>query len=132
MRPVDPIADLLTRIRNAQLARHEVVSVPASMIKIAVTHILRDEGFIKNYKCIRDRKQGIIKIALKYNEEGKGVIRGINRLSTPGRRLYVGVDKIPYVKNGLGCAILSTPKGVMVDRDARKNSLGGELICSVF
>ncbi len=132
MRPVDPIADLLTRIRNAQLARHEVVSVPASMIKIAVTHILRDEGFIKNYKCIRDRKQGIIKIALKYTEEGKGVIRGLDRMSTPGRRLYVGVDKIPYIKNGLGCAILSTPKGVMVDRDARKNSLGGELICSVF
>lgn len=132
MRPVDPIADLLTRIRNAQLARHEVVSVPASMIKIAVTHILKDEGFIKNYKCIRDRKQGIIKIALKYSEEGKGVIRGIDRVSTPSHRVYRGADKIPYIKNGLGCAIVSTPKGVMSDRDARKNNLGGELICSVF
>lgn len=132
MRPVDPIADLLTRIRNAQLARHEVVSVPASMIKIAVTHILKDEGFIKNYKCIRDRKQGIIKIALKYSEEGKGVIRGIDRVSTPSHRVYLGADKIPYIKNGLGCAIMSTPKGVMSDRDARRNNLGGELICSVF
>lgn len=132
MRPVDPIADLLTRIRNAQMARHEVVSVPASMIKIAVTHILREEGFIKNYKCIRDRKQGVIKIALKYTEEGKGVIRGLDRVSTPSHRVYVGVSKIPYVKNGLGCSILSTPKGVMSDRSARQNNLGGELICSVF
>ena len=132
MRPADPIADLLTRIRNAQLARHEVVSVPASMIKIAVTHILKEEGFIKNYKCIRDRKQGLIKIALKYSDDGKGVIRGIDRVSTSSRRVYVGVDKIPYVKNGLGCSILSTPKGVMSDRDARQKNLGGELICSVF
>jgi small subunit ribosomal protein S8 len=132
MRAADPIADLLTRIRNAQLARHEVVSVPASMIKIAVTHILKEEGFIKNYKCIRDRKQGLIKIALKYTDDGKGVIRKIDRVSTSSRRVYVGVDKIPYVKNGLGCAILSTPKGVMSDRDARQKNLGGELICSVF
>lgn len=132
MRPTDPIADLLTRVRNAQLARHEVVSVPASMIKIAITHILKEEGFIKNYKCIRDRKQGVIKIALKYSDDGKGVIRGIDRVSTSSLRRYVGVDKIPYVKNGLGCAILSTSKGVMSDRDARQKNLGGELICSVF
>lgn len=132
MRPVDPIADLLTRIRNAQMARHEVVSVPASMIKIAVTHILKDEGFIKNYKCIRDRKQGLIKIALRYTDDGKGVIRGLDRISTPSHRVYVGVGKIPYIKNGLGSSILSTSKGVMSDRDARKNNLGGELICSVF
>lgn len=132
MRAADPIADLLTRIRNAQLAKHEVVSVPASMIKIAVTHILKEEGFIKNYKCVRDRKQGVIKIALRYKDDGKGVIRGIDRVSTSSRRVYVGVDKIPFVKNGLGCAILSTPKGVMSDRDARKNNVGGEIICSVF
>ena len=132
MRPVDPIADLLTRIRNAQLARHEVVSVPASMVKIAITHILKEEGFIKNYKCIRDRKQGVIKIALRYSEEGKAVIHGIDRVSTPSRRVYVGAEKIPFVKNGLGCAILSTPKGVMSDRDARKVNVGGELICSVY
>ncbi|MCX6123642.1 MAG: 30S ribosomal protein S8 [Proteobacteria bacterium] len=132
MRPADSIADLLTRIRNAQMASHEVVSIPASMIKIALTHILKEEGFIKNYKCIRDRKQGIIKIALKYTEDGKGVIRGIDRISTSSRRVYVGVDKIPYVKNGLGCSILSTPKGIMSDRDARQKNLGGEIICSVF
>jgi small subunit ribosomal protein S8 len=132
MRAADPIADLLTRIRNAQLARHEVVSVPASMIKIAVTHILKEEGFIKNYKCVRDRKQGVIKIALRYHEDGHGVIRGIDRVSTSSRRVYVAADKIPYVKNGLGCAILTTPRGVMSDRDARKNNVGGEVICSVF
>jgi small subunit ribosomal protein S8 len=132
MRVNDSIADLLTRIRNAQLAKHEVVSIPASMIKIAVTHILKEEGFIKNYKCIRDRRQGVIKIALKYTEEGKGVIRKIDRVSTSSRRVYVGVDKIPFVKNGLGCNILSTPKGVMSDRDARLKNVGGEVICSVF
>ncbi|MEI6399633.1 MAG: 30S ribosomal protein S8 [Pseudomonadota bacterium] len=132
MRPNDPIADLLTRIRNAQKANHEVVSIPASMVKIAVTHILKDEGFIKNYKCIRDRKQGVIKIALKYAEDGKGAIRSISRVSTPSHRVYVGAEKIPYVKNGLGVAILSTPKGVMADREARQLNLGGELMCSVY
>ncbi|MEI6832714.1 MAG: 30S ribosomal protein S8 [bacterium] len=132
MRVNDPIADLLTRIRNAQQAKHEVVSVPASMVKIAVTHILKDEGFIKNYKCIRDRKQGVIKIALKYSDEGMGAIRNLSRVSTPSHRVYVGVDKIPYVKNGLGVAILSTPKGVMADREARQLNLGGEHICSVY
>lgn len=132
MRPNDPIADLLTRIRNAQKANHEVVSIPASMVKIAVTHILKDEGFIKNYKCIRDRKQGVIKIALKYAEDGKGAIRSISRVSTPSHRVYVGAEKIPYVKNGLGVAILSTPKGVMPDREARQLNLGGELMCSVY
>jgi small subunit ribosomal protein S8 len=132
MRPNDPIADLLTRIRNAQQANHEVVSVPASMVKIAVTHILKDEGFIKNYKCIRDRQQGVIKIALKYGEDGKGAIRNIARVSTPSHRVYVGADKIPYIKNGLGVAILSTPKGVMADREARQLNVGGELICSVY
>ena len=132
MRPNDPIADLLTRIRNAQQANHEVVSIPASMVKIAVTHILKDEGFIKNYNCIRDRKQGVIKIALKYTEEGKGAIRNISRISSPSHRVYVGVDSIPFVKNGLGISILSTPKGVMADREARQLNVGGEIMCSVY
>jgi small subunit ribosomal protein S8 len=132
MRPNDPIADLLTRIRNAQQANHEVVSIPASMVKIAVTHILKDEGFIKNYKCIRDRKQGVIKIALKYGEDGKGAIRNISRVSTPSHRVYAGVDSIPFVKNGLGITILSTPKGVMADREARQLNVGGEIMCSVY
>jgi len=128
----DPVSDLLVRVRNAQKAGHDVVSVPASTIKIAVTHLLKEEGFIRNYKCIRDRKQGILKIALKYREDGSGVILGLDRISKPGRRIYVGVEQIPYVKNGLGVAILSTPKGVMTDRDARKQRIGGELICSVY
>ena len=102
------------------------------MVKIAVTHILKYEGFIKNYKCIRDRKQGVIKIALKYSDEGQGAIRNISRISSPSHRVYVGADKIPYIKNGLGVAILSTPKGVMADRDARQQNVGGELICSVY
>ena len=128
----DPIADLLTRIRNAQQAGLDTVSIPASKIKIAIAHLLKEEGFIRNYKCIRDRKQGILKVALAYGDEGKGVILKINRWSTPGLRVYVGVDDIPDVKNGYGMAILSTPKGVMTDREARKLHVGGELLCSVF
>lgn len=132
MNAIDPIADLLVRIKNAQQAGQDVLTVPASMTKIALTHILREEGFVKNYKCIRDRKQGLIKIALKYSDSGVGVIRGCERISKPGRRVYVGVDKIPYVKNGLGMAILSTPKGIITDRDARKARVGGELLCSIY
>ncbi len=132
MRPTDPIADLLTRVRNAQMAGQEVISVPASKIKIAVTHILKEEGFLKNYKCVRDKKQGVIKIALKYKQDGKGVIIGLDRISTPSCRRYVGVDDIPWIKNGLGICILSTSKGVMSDRQAREQKLGGELICKVF
>lgn len=128
----DPIADLLTRVRNGQKAGHEVVSVPASKLKIAITDLLKAEGFIRNYKCIRDKKQGLIKIALKYDEEGVGAIRGIDRVSKPGRRVYLGAEKLPYVKNGYGVAIVSTSRGVVTDRDARKNNLGGEFICSVF
>lgn len=132
MKFTDPLSDLLTRLRNAQLANHEVVSIPASKLKIAVAHILRDEGFIRNYKCIRDGKQGILKVALKYNSNGKGVIKKIERVSKSSKRVYVGADTVPYVKNGFGIGILSTSKGVMTDRDARKNRLGGEYLCSVF
>lgn len=128
----DTLGDLLTRIRNAQSAGLETVSIPASGIKIAVTHILKEEGFLKNYKCIRDRKQGILKIALKYDEDGAGAIIGIHRTSTPSRRLYVGATNLPKIKNGLGVAIISTPKGIMTDRDARKAHVGGEYLCSVF
>jgi len=128
----DPIADLLCRVRNAQQAGLDTVSVPASKIKIAIAHLLKEEGFVKNYKCIRDRKQGVLKIALGYAEDGKAVIQQIKRHSTPSRRIYVGVEGIPYVKNGFGVAILSTPKGVMTDREARKAHVGGELLCSVF
>ena len=132
MKITDPIADLLTRIRNAQKARIDVVSVPASKMKIAIAHILREEGFIVNYKCIRDNKQGILKIALRYSESGVGVIREIQRRSKSSLRSYVGADAIPYVKNGFGIGILSTSKGVMTDREARKQHIGGEYLCSVF
>lgn len=132
MNVTDPIADLLTRIRNAQLAGHDVVVVPASKMKIAITAILKQEGFIRAFKCIRDSKQGVIKIALKYDEAGKGVIRTVERRSKPGRRLYVGAEKIPYVKNGFGLGIVSTSQGVLTCREARKRGIGGEYLCSVF
>jgi small subunit ribosomal protein S8 len=132
MNHTDPIADFLTRIRNAQKAGHDVVSVPASKIKITLAHILKEEGFIRNYKCIRDKKQGVIKVALKYKEDTSGVIRGLDRISTPSLRVYVPADKLPYVKNGFGVAILSTSSGIMTDREARKKHVGGEYLCSVF
>lgn len=128
----DPIADLLTRIRNGQKAGHEVVSIPASKIKIAIAHILKNEGFIKNYKCIRDSKQGILKVALKYSEEGRPGITDIDRISKPSHRIYVASDALPYVRNGFGLAVLSTSRGIMSDREARKAQVGGEHICSVF
>lgn len=132
MNITDPIADLLTRIRNAQHAGLEVVNVPASKMKIGITHLLKEEGYIRAYKCVRDSKQGILKIALKYTDEGEGVIGGLERKSRPGRRWYVHADKIPFVKNGFGFNIISTSKGLMTDRQARKDKVGGEYICSVF
>lgn len=128
----DPIADLLTRIRNGQQAKLEVVAVPASKMKIGIVHLLKEEGYIRAYKCIRDNKQGIIKVALKYDDEGKAVITNLDRVSRPSLRRYVAKDKIPFVKNGFGAAILSTSKGLMTDRQAREASIGGEVICTVF
>ena len=132
MRANDPIADLLTRIRNAQKAGHEVVSVPASKMKIGIAHLFKEEGFVKNYKCIRDGRQGLLKIALKYREDGGGVIQKLDRVSKPSCRIYVANDELPYVKNGFGVAVLSTAKGLMTDREARKQRVGGEYICSIF
>lgn len=135
MNVTDPIADLLTRIRNAQKAGHEVISVPASKLKIAVTHLLKQEGFIRAYKCIRDDKQGIIKIALKYREGEAnqiGVIQNLTRVSRPARRSYVQASAIPYVKNGFGIGIISTSQGVMTCREARKRNIGGEYLCSIY
>jgi small subunit ribosomal protein S8 len=132
MNITDPIADLLTRIRNAQRAGLEVVSVPASKMKIGITHLLKEEGYVRAYKCIRDDKQGVLKIALKYDDLGKGVIKAIDRKSRPARRYYVPSDRIPFVKNGFGLGILSTSKGLMTDRQARAEKVGGEYICSVF
>ncbi len=134
MNVVDPIADLLTRIRNGQKARKEVVGVPASKIKIAIVHLLKEEGFVRAYKCVRDGKQGMIKVALKYRGERieDGVVRNIERASRPGKRVYVRAEKIPFIKSGFGIAILSTSQGVMTCREARKKGIGGELLCSVY
>jgi small subunit ribosomal protein S8 len=132
MNVTDPIADLLTRIRNGQKAGHESVIVPASKVKIAITHLLKQEGFIKNYKCVRDDKQGVIRIALKYDDAGKGIIGSIARGSSPACRRYFGADKIPYVKGGFGIGILSTSRGIMTDRTARAEGVGGEYLCSVY
>lgn len=132
MNITDPIADMLTRIRNAQKAGMEVIAIPASKMKISIAHILREEGFIRNYKCIRDSKQGILKVALAYTESREGIIKDIRRVSRPSRRRFVNAKELPYVKNGFGIAILSTSKGIMTDREARKNHVGGEYLCSVF
>jgi small subunit ribosomal protein S8 len=128
----DPIADYLTRIRNAIMARHKVVEIPASNLKKDITKILHDQGYILNYKFIDNNIQGVIKIALKYNAETKlPAIKSIKRISRPGLRKYARKDKVPRVLNGLGIAILSTSKGVMTDKEARKQNIGGEIICYV-
>lgn len=128
----DPISDYLTRLRNAISAKHKVVEVPGSNIKKAMTKILMEQGYILNYKEIKDDKQGIIKIALKYNNKTKdSAIRTLTRISKPGLRKYSGVDTMPRVLNGLGIAIVSTSKGLITDKEARKNNVGGEILCYV-
>lgn len=129
----DPIADYLTRIRNAQSAGHRVVDIPASNIKKDITKILFDKGYILNYKFEDDNKQGVIKIALKYNAQTKKpAITSIQRVSSPGLRKYKGSTDLPRVLNGLGIAILSTSKGVITDKEARQANVGGEVICYVY
>ncbi|RDV83463.1 MULTISPECIES: 30S ribosomal protein S8 [Ammonifex] len=128
----DPIADFLTRIRNANMVYHSTVEIPASKIKIALASILKEEGFIKDYEVIEDGKQGIIRIYLKYGPNRERVITGLKRISKPGRRVYVRKDQIPRVLGGLGIAILSTSKGIMTDKQARKLGVGGEVICYVW
>jgi len=128
----DPIADLLTRIRNAQKAKHTSVQIPRSKVKLALVKLLKDEGFIEGYVELEDKKQGRIKVFLKYNTNDEGVIRGLERVSRPGRRLYVGRDEIPRVRNGLGVAVLTTSKGLLTDRQARQAGVGGEVICHVW
>lgn len=129
----DPIADYLTRIRNAVMARHRVVEVPASNMKKEITKILFDKGYILNYKFEDDGKQGIIKIALKYHPETKAcAIKHLERVSTPGLRRYSNAKELPRVLNGLGIAIISTSQGVMTDKEARAKNIGGEVICYVY
>ena len=132
MSMTDTIADYLTRIRNATRARHTKVDIPASNFKKQMTKILQEYGYIKNYLLIDDHKNGLIRIYLKYDEYGDSVINGLKRVSTPGLRRYVGQKELPRVYNNLGIAILSTPKGIISDRDARKLKVGGEVVCYVW
>ena len=132
MHITDPIADMLTRIRNANASKHESVEIPASNMKKQIAQILVDEGYIKSYNIIDDGKQGIIKVLLKYGPNKSLVIRGIKRVSKPGLRIYVGSEEIPKVMKGLGVAIVSTSKGVMTDKEARKANVGGEVLAFVW
>ncbi|GFO70621.1 30S ribosomal protein S8 [Geomonas limicola] len=128
----DPIADMLTRIRNAGMAKHQKVDIPSSNLKVSLATVLRNEGFIKNFKVIADNKQGILRVYLKFIDEKDPVINEIKRVSKPGGRVYVNSDKIKQVKNGLGVAILSTSKGLVTDKTARELNIGGEVLCTVW
>jgi len=128
----DPIADMLTRIRNANMATLEKVDVPASKLKIELTKILKDKGFIKSFKVLRDRKQGVIRISMKYMEGYEKVITNLKRISTPGRRMYVDKTNVPQVMGGYGIAILSTSKGILTDEACRREGVGGEVLCNIW
>lgn len=131
MQMSDVIADMLTRIRNANNAKHESVDIPASGMKKAIADILVKEGYVKGYQIVEDGKQGIIRVALKYNGKEK-VIKGLRRVSKPGLRIYASCEDMPRVMNGLGVAIVSTSKGIMTDKEARKNNIGGEVLAFVW
>jgi small subunit ribosomal protein S8 len=128
----DPIADMLTRLRNAISVKKKAVEVPASKIKLSIVKILKEEGCIQQYKLIKDGKQGIIKITFEYGEGKRYAISHLERISKPGCRIYVKRKQIPYVLNGLGIAVLSTPKGILTDRQARRLGVGGEWLCSIW
>ena len=132
MQITDTIADMLTRIRNANSAKHETVDIPASNMKKAIAQILLDEGYIASYKVIEDEKQGVIRVTLKYGENKSQVITGLRRVSKPGLRIYSNVEDMPKVMKGLGIAIVSTSKGIMTDREARKQNVGGEVLAFVW
>ncbi len=131
MQMSDVIADMLTRIRNANNAKHDTVDIPASNMKKAIADILVKEGYVKGYQIVEDGKQGIIRVALKYNGKEK-VIKGLRRVSKPGLRIYASCEDMPRVMNGLGVAIVSTSKGIMTDKEARKNNIGGEVLAFVW
>ncbi len=132
MQITDPVADMLTRIRNANSAKHDTVDVPASNLKKAIAQILLDEGYIKSFQVVDDGTQGIIRITLKYLGNKEKVITGLRRVSKPGLRVYAGADELPRVLKGLGIAIISTSKGVMTDKMARSNHVGGEVLAFVW
>ncbi len=132
MTVTDPIADMLTRVRNAVMVRHDSVMMPSSKMKLAIASILKEEGFISDYEVVRDKTQRVIKIHLKYRERNEPVISGLERVSKPGLRVYVQKKEIPRVYGGLGVAILSTPEGVMTGQQAWRRGVGGELLCYVW
>ena len=133
MNTTDPIADMLTRIRNANTSKHKTVDVPASKMKVAIAEILFKEGYIKSFEEIKDvNTQGVIRITLKYDEKGTRVIDGLKRISKPGLKVYAGKDELPKVLNGLGIAIISTSKGLMTDKQAREAGIGGEVLAYVW
>ncbi len=132
MQITDTIADMLTRIRNANAAKHDSVDIPASNMKKAIAQILLDEGYVKSFNVVEDGKQGIIRVNLKYGPGKSHVITGLRRVSKPGLRIYTGVEDMPKVLKGLGVAILSTPKGIMTDRQARVENVGGEVLAFVW
>ncbi len=128
----DPIADYLTRIRNANTAFHETTEIPASGIKKALTEILKEEGFIKGFEVLQDKKQGRIRVYLKYGKNKQRVITGMKRISKPGLRVYVAKDEVPRVLGGMGIAVLSTSQGIMTDKEARAKGIGGEVVCYIW
>ena len=132
MSMTDPIADMLTRVRNAVMASYDTVDVPCSNLKINIAKVLKSEGFIRNFKILSDRRHKTIRIFLKFDQNGDSVIRGIQRESKPSRRVYAKKDKLPKVLNGFGVNIVSTSKGVMTDKEARTEGVGGEILCSVW
>jgi small subunit ribosomal protein S8 len=132
MTMTDPIADMLTRIRNAIMASYNTVDIPNSRLKVDIAKVLKSEGFIRNYKIVPNDQQGILRVIFKYDENGEAVISGLKRVSKPGRRIYAKADKIPTVLNGFGINVVSTSKGIMTDKDARKMRVGGEILCSVW
>jgi len=128
----DPVADLLTRIRNASRAEHEKVDIPASRLKVRIAELLKEEGFIKNFRVLEDEKQGTLRVYLKYGPGNERMISGLVRVSTPGRRVYARHDKLPTILGGMGVALLSTSRGVVTDRDARRQKVGGEVLAYVW
>ncbi|HOB29110.1 MAG: 30S ribosomal protein S8 [Dethiobacteria bacterium] len=128
----DPIADMLTRVRNANMVRHTSVDIPASKLKRSMAQIMKEEGFIKDFEFIENKKQGIVRIYLKYGPDSRRAITGLKRISKPGLRVYANKDELPKVLGGLGVAIISTSRGVMSDREARKIGCGGEVICYIW
>ncbi len=132
MSMTDPIADMLTRIRNATLVRHDRTDVPASKMKLEIAKILKQEGYIRTFKVIEEGPQGTLRIYLKYSDAGEPVIHGLKRISRPGLRVYRGVDGLPTVRSGLGVAVVSTPRGVLTDEQARRLRAGGEVLCEIW